>query len=111
MLNLGNLQLDPTIDYKPTNDPSTSESWGEIFGGVQVLDTSQVQLIYANMPEPLKTGGVQLLFFAEDDLQILRLNSFNSETRINSGVTYCGDNCDTSVEGNVAVGVTVGVSN
>ena len=79
MINLGTSQLDPTIDYKPTDNPYNSKNYGEIFSGTQVIDTKIVQLIYEHMSDPMSTGGIQLLFFVENDVQILRLNNCNNE--------------------------------
>lgn len=109
ILNLGNKQFDPTIDYRPTTDPSNSESWGEQFKGNKVIDTGIIDLMIENMPNPNATGGIQVLYFAEQDIQILRLNScVNPQNRVNTSIVGCEDNCTANVTSTNNVNTTVG---
>ena len=111
LIDLGNKQLDPTIDYVETSDPSTSESWGEQFMGLKVLDTGIIAQMYENMPDPKQTGGVQLLFFAEKEVEVLRLNSCqDSQNRVNSSVTSCGNNCTIGIKQENSVSVQAALS-
>ena len=111
LIDLGNKQLDPTIDYVETTDPSTSESGGEEFVGKKVLDTGIIARMYENMPDPKQTGGVQLLFFAEKQIQILRLNSCqDSQNRASSTVIKCGNNCKISTGQSNGVSVQAALS-
>jgi hypothetical protein len=106
LLDLGNKQIEPTIDYKPGN---SSSSWGEQFTGVKTLDAGIIDLIFENMPNPKATGGVQMLFLAEKQIDILRLNNCNDpENRANTSVTKCQNNCNITVNQTNTVDTSVG---
>jgi hypothetical protein len=107
ILEVGNKQFDPTIDYDPQD---SSLSWGEQFIGTKTIDTEIVDLMIENMPDPKATGAVQLLFVAEEQMKVMRLAACDSdsEVRVNTSVAKCQDNCNVSVTQTNQVSTSVG---
>ena len=105
VISLGINQLDPTIDYNPDLIPSETDSWGELFIGTKVLDSIVIDNIYENMPDPKSTGGIQLLFFAEEQVEVFRLNPCGDERSTNVTVIECGNGCTIGVDQNATFAV------
>ena len=105
LLDIGNQQVNPTIDYKFDPDFLDVESWGQRFAGNTSLNTDTILQVG-------ETGVVQLLIFRERGLTLYFPDETGTcaqdpECRINSGVTSCSVNCSTDTTGNIGIDINV----
>ena len=119
LLDLGNRQFEPTIDFDPNDDLNCTQSWGEKYAGFRAVPGIVTQTMMNEMTNPdgslnpNNTGAIQLVILRETGiLTYFPGGCDNPDSRsIQTQVTNpnCVTNCAGNANATSSVSTTVGV--